>query len=136
MFRPKRRKIQAGVPSASMADCAFLMLFFFLSTTKFDQKYGLGIVLPGPVTEDAQRARIEDRNLTRILIRADGVVAINDNEIVTLPELEAKVRILVRENPQMVFMLRTDRQSRYVHMVDVLDRLRVAGAQRINLSTN
>jgi len=135
MFRPKRRKIQSGVPSASLADIAFVMLFFFLSTTKFDQKYGLGIVLPGPTTEETQRVRIQDENLTRILVSREGIVAVN-NETLTLSELEARVRFLVRENPQMVFILRTDRQSRYVHMVDVLDRLRLAGAQRINLSTN
>jgi len=135
MFRPKRRKIQAGVPSASLADIAFVLLFFFLSTTKFDQKYGLGIVLPGPTAEDTQRVRLRDENLTRINVNREGLVQIN-GESVTLPELETRVRALVRENSQMVFMLRTDRQSRYVHMVDVLDRLRLAGAQRINLSTN
>jgi len=135
MFRPKRRKIQAGVPSASLADIAFVMLFFFLSTTKFDQKYGLGIVLPGPTTDETQRVRLLDDNLTRILVSREGVIAVN-NEVLSLSELEARVRFLVRENPQMVFSLRTDRQSRYVHMIDVLDRLRLAGAQRINLSTN
>jgi len=135
MFRPKRRKIQSGVPSASLADIAFVMLFFFLSTTKFDQKYGLGIVLPGPTTDEMERVRLRDENLTRILVSRDGVVAVN-NEILTLHELEARVRFLNRENPQMVFSLRTDRQSRYVYMIEVLDRLRLAGAQRINLSTN
>jgi biopolymer transport protein ExbD len=135
MFRPKRRKIQAGVPSASMADCAFLMLFFFLSTTKFDAKYGLGIVLPGPPTEDTERRRLEDDVLTRILINREGLISVN-NDILTLPELENRVRALLIQNPEMIFMLRTDRQSKYIHMVEVLDRLRVAGASRINLSTN
>jgi biopolymer transport protein ExbD len=135
MFRPKRRKIQAGVPSASMADCAFLMLFFFLSTTKFDAKYGLGIVLPGPPTEDTERRRLEDDALTRILINREGQISVN-NDLVTLTELEHRVRGLLIMNPEMIFMLRTDRQSKYTNMVDVLDRLRVAGATRINLSTN
>ena len=118
-----------------MADIAFVLLFFFLSTTKFDQKYGLGIVLPGPTTDETERVRLRDENLTRILVSRDGVVAVN-NEVLTLHELEARARFLLRENPQMVFNLRTDRQSRYVYMIEVLDRLRLAGAQRINLSTN
>jgi biopolymer transport protein ExbD len=135
MFRPKRRKIQAGVPSSSLADIAFVLLFFFLSTTKFDQKYGLSIVLPGPTTDETERVRILDENLTRILISRDGVVAVN-NEVMTLTQLEARARFLVRENPDMVFSLRTDRHARYTYMVEVLDRLRVAGALRINLSPN
>ena len=135
MFRPKKKKLFVEIPSASLADCAFLMLFFFLSTTKFDSKYGLGLVLPGPTTEETEQVRIKDENLTRIRISPEGYITMNGDPA-TLNELEIKVKNLVRENPQMVFILRTDRQSKYSNMVDVLDRLRLAGAQRINLSSN
>ena len=135
MFRPRKKKNEDGIPTASMADVAFLLLIFFLSTTRFDMKNGLGIVLPGPATEETERVRLRDENLTRILINREGQVALN-NEVVSLQELETRVRQLVIQNPEMVFMLRTDRQSRYENMVNVLDRLRIAGAERINLSTN
>ena len=135
MFCPRKKRIEDGIPTASMADVAFLLLIFFLSTTRFDMKNGLGIVLPGPTTDETQRARILDDNLTRILVNREGQVALN-NEIVSLSELETRARQLVIQNPEMVFMLRTDRQSRYVHMIEVYDRLRIAGAERINLSTN
>ena len=135
MFRPRKKRSMDGIPTASMSDVAFLLLIFFLSTTKFDMKNGLGLVLPAASTEDTQRVRLLDENLTRILVSRDGQVAIN-NEMISLQDLEVKVRTIVTQNPEMVFMLRTDRQSRYVNMIDVLDRLRVAGAQRINLSTN
>jgi len=135
MFRPKKKRNENEIPTASMADVAFLLLIFFLSTTRFDMKNGLGIVLPGPVTEETQRARLLEDNLTRILINREGQVAVN-NEIVSLQELEIRVRQLIIQNPEMVFQLRTDRQGKYVFMVEVLDRLRIAGAERINLSTN
>ena len=135
MFRPKKKRLENEIPAASLADVAFLLLFFFLSTTKFDMKNGLGIVLPGPTTDDTVRARIVEENLTRIMVTENGEVAIN-NEFVTLNELETRVREKVIRNPEMVFALRTHRQSRYMHMVEVLDRLRLAGAERINLSTN
>jgi len=135
MFRPRKKRVEDGIPTASMADVAFLLLIFFLSTTRFDMKNGLGIVLPGPSTDDTQRVRLLDDNLTRILVNREGQVALN-NEVVSLSELEQRVRQLVIQNPEMVFMLRTDRQSKYVSMIDVLDRLRIAGAERINLSTN
>ena len=137
MFRPskKHKNTKNEISTGSLADMAFILLFFFISTTKFDMKNGLGIVLPGPVTDETQRVRLLDDNLTRILINRDGQIAIRD-ELVTLSELETRVRQLVRDNPEMVFMLRTDRQSRYVYMVEALDRMRLAGAERINLSTN
>ena len=135
MFRPKKRKLFVEIPSASLADCAFLMLFFFLSTTKFDSKYGLGMVLPGPPDEETIQARINEDNLTRIRISPEGAITMN-GEPVTLNELEIKAKNSVLQNSEMVFILRTDRHSRYVNMVDVLDRLRLAGARRINLSSN
>jgi len=135
MFRPRKKKLKCEIPTASLADMAFLLLFFFLSTTKFDLKNGLGIVLPGPTTDETQRVRLVDENLTRILINRDGQIAIN-NETVSLAELESRVRQIALQNPEMVYMLRTDRLAMYRNMVEVLDRLRVAGAERINLSTN
>jgi len=136
MFRPrKKHKKGTEIPTGSLADMAFILLFFFISTTRFDMKNGLGIVLPGPTDDQTQRVKLLEDNLTRISISRDGQIAIGDN-IVTLSELESRVRVLVRQNPEMVFMLRTNRESRYVHMVEVLDRMRLAGAERINLSTN
>ncbi|MCL1826638.1 MAG: biopolymer transporter ExbD [Candidatus Cloacimonetes bacterium] len=135
MIRRKRKRIGAGISSASLGDMAFILLFFFISTTKFDVKKGLGIMLPGPSSPDTQRVRIKQENLTRVLINDDGRVAIN-NDLVSLRELEARVRAIVKENPEMVFILRADRQSKYVNMYETFDRMLVAGAERINLSTN
>lgn len=135
MFRPRKKRTMGEIPTSSMSDVAFLLLIFFLSTTKFDMKNGLGLVLPAASTESTQKVKLLDDNLTRILVNRDGQVAIN-NELISLEDLESKVKTIVTKNPEMVFMLKTDRQSRYVHMIDVLDRLRIAGAQRINLSTN
>ena len=135
MFRRKRKRLQAGISNASLGDMAFIMLFFFISTTKFDVKKGLSIMLPGPSSPDTQRVRIQDDNLTRIMINSDGQVAIN-NEIVSHAELEHRIRNINRENPEMVFILRTDRQSEYVNMFEVFDRMVVAGAERVNLVTN
>ena len=135
MFKPRKRSTNDGIPTASMSDVAFLLLIFFLSTTKFDMKNGLGLVLPGPVLEDSQRARIDDKNLTKILVNREGEVAVN-NDIVSLMEMDARVRELVLSNPEMVFSYKIDRQCKYVHFVTTLDRLKLAGAERITLSTN
>ncbi len=135
-MRIRRKKRPAGgIPTSSMSDIAFLLLVFFLTTTKFDIKKGLGLVLPPAAQESTQRVRIREDNIARILINREGRVAINEEEVSHI-ELENKVRTLVRENPDIVISLRTDRRSKYFHMIDVLDRLRSAGAEKISLSTN
>ena len=131
----RKRKNLGGIPTSSMSDIAFLLLVFFLSTTKFDIKKGLGLVLP-PASENAEkRVKLKEENITKVWINKDGVVAVNQKEI-PLAELEPTIKRIVKENPDMVISLKTDRKSKYKFMVQVLDRLQAAGAEKISLSTN
>ncbi|MBN1326791.1 MAG: biopolymer transporter ExbD [Candidatus Cloacimonetes bacterium] len=135
----RKRKSMGGIPTASMSDIAFLLLVFFLSTTKFDIKKGLGLVLPPFSDQQTQRVRIKEENLTKVLINREGQIQLrtyNSVEQIQINELEAKVRELVKGNPEMVISLQTDRQSKYQYMVMALDRLQSAGAEKISLSTN
>jgi len=45
-FMNKRSREEAEIPTASMADIAFLLLIFFLVTTTIDVDTGIGMVLP------------------------------------------------------------------------------------------
>ena len=49
----KERKRSAEIPTASMADIAFLLLIFFLVVTTIDVDKGLGLTLP-PKGEDIE----------------------------------------------------------------------------------
>ena len=132
----RKRKSIGGIPTASMSDIAFLMLIFFLSTTKFDIKKGLGLVLP---EMGESKGRIKKENLTRVEINDEGKILLRSvdlEEEVTLSELEGKIYEIVRENPDMVVSLRTHRMSKYKFMVQALDKIQAAGAEKISLSTN
>ncbi len=132
----KRLKATSEVPTCSTGDIAFLLLIFFLSTTKFDMKKGLGLVLPPPSQgENTKQVKLNDANLTKLLVNAQGQIMLN-NTLTPLEEVEGQVRTLVTKNPKMVFMLKVDRQANYDSMVAVLDQLRKANATKINLSTN
>lgn len=135
MLRPQKKRDLGGIPTASMSDVAFLLLIFFLSTTKFDMKYGLGLVLPAPSNEETKQVKIKDDNLAKVLINKEGQVQVNET-VVPIDQLKDKIYDMVTKNPAMVIMLKTDRQSNYDNMIVVLDQLRLAGAQKINLSTN
>jgi len=132
----RKRKNMGGIPTSSMSDIAFLLLVFFLSTTKFDIKKGLGLVLP-PTSDNPQttKVKLNKKNITKVWINKEGVVAINEKEI-PLTELEPTIKKIVNDNPDMVISLKTDRKSKYKFMVRVLDRLQAAGAEKISLSTN
>ena len=44
----KRQKRNPEIPTASMADIAFLLLIFFMLTTSFLQTQSLSVVTPAP----------------------------------------------------------------------------------------
>ena len=138
MLRRKRKDL-GGIPTASMSDVAFLLLVFFLSTTKFDIKKGLGIVLPAASDSTTKKVRLKNENLTKIWIDKDGIVTLKsggNEQVVPMNDLQKMVNQIVKDNPDMVISLKTDRKSKYQYMVKVLDKLQAAGAEKISLSTN
>lgn len=135
----RKRKEMSGIPTSSMSDVAFLLLVFFLSTTKFDIKKGLGIVLPPASTQADKRVRLKDENITKVMINRNGEIMLetsDSEERISMDKLRSRIRTLVRNNPDMVISLQTDRQSQYKYMVRALDQLQAAGAEKISLSTN
>ncbi len=133
---PRKPKKEPEIPQASLSDISFLLLVFFLSTTTFDIKKGLGLVLPPPSNgENVQKVKLKKDNLAKIWINKDGAIALN-KEVIQLSELKNKIHEMVTKNPDMVISLKTDRKSKYYYMTRVLDELRLAGAQKISLATN
>ena len=138
MLRRKRKDL-GGIPTASMSDVAFLLLVFFLSTTKFDIKKGLGIVLPAVSDGTQKKVKLKDDNLTKIWIDKDGIITLKsggNEQVVPMNKLQQTIHQIVKDNPDMVISLKTDRKSKYQYMVQVLDKLQASGAEKISLSTN
>ena len=130
----KKSKVSDKVPSSSMADIAFLLLIFFLVTTTFPKDKGLAIVLP----EEGGEVEVSQRNILHIIIRSDGIVEIKRGESpqvqpVRPSEVEQIWRQGVTENPNLIAAVKTYPDAPYKYMVDVLDALHTAGAERISL---
>ncbi len=130
------RKSQASsnVPDSSMADIAFLLLIFFLVTTTFPKNKGLAIVLP----EEGGEVEISPRNILHIIIQPNGLVEVKRGEspqvqTVSPEAIEGLWRQDVSENPNLIAAVKTHPQAPYKFMVDVLDALHTAGAERISL---
>ncbi len=130
----KKSKVSDEVPSASMADIAFLLLIFFLVTTTFPKDKGLAIVLP----EEGGEIEISPRNILHIIIQPNGIVEVKRGEsqqVQRIPanDIEAIWRQDVSENPNLIAAVKTHPEAPYRFMVDVLDALHTAGAERISL---
>ena len=130
----KKSKVSDKVPSSSMADIAFLLLIFFLVTTTFPKDKGLAIVLP----EEGGEVAVSSQNILHIIIQPNGLVEVKRGEsqqVQTTPAngVEAIWRQDVSANPNLIAAVKTHPRAPYKFMVDVLDALHTAGAERISL---
>ena len=130
----RKSKISDEIPSSSMADIAFLLLIFFLVTTTFPKDKGLAIVLP----ESGETQEVSQKNILHIIVSETGTVTIRRGESqqeqnVRPEDVEAIWRQDVAQNENLIAAVKTDPNAPYRFMVDVLDALQSAGAERISL---
>ena len=130
----KKSKVSDEIPSSSMADIAFLLLIFFLVTTVFPKDKGLSIVLP----EESEEVEVNQKNILHLVIQPNGIVEVKRGEsqsvqTVRPDEVEGIWRQDVAANPNLIAAVKTHPDASYRFMVDVLDALKVAGAERISL---
>ncbi len=130
----KKSKVSDEVPTSSMADIAFLLLIFFLVTTVFPKDSGLAVVLP----ESAEEVAVSQRNILHLSVLPNGLVDVKRGESTQIQQVrandvEAIWRQGVTENPNLIAAVKTHPNAPYRFMVDVLDALQSAGAERISL---
>lgn len=121
-----------SIPTSSMADVAFLLLVFFLVTTVFPKDKGLALVLP------TTQQPVPATKVLHFLIMTDGQVEVRRGEnpqgvLVPSTEIARIWREAVADNADLIAAVKTSREAPYRFMIDVLDQLKEAGAERISL---
>ena len=129
----ERDREEAEIPLAGMADIAFLLLIFFLVVTTIETDTGIGITLP-PVLEDEEPPPIEERNILRVLVNAQGDVLIEE-EPTSMEEIRSLVQQHVTnygEDPDFsddpddaVVSIQTDAETEYDDYIRALDEVQM-----------
>lgn len=130
----RKQKVSDEIPTASLADIAFLLLVFFLTTTVFNEEKGLPIVLP----EESEAVDVSAKNLIFFIVQADGRVVVRRGEseqeqTVSYDQVEGILRSELAGNPNLIAAIQTHPDAPYRNMVNVLDEVKLAGAERISL---
>ena len=128
-----QRRVRAvpEIPTGSMADIVFLLLVFFLVTTTMNQDKGIGMQLP-PAGESK---KIQKKNICNIWVNAAGQVLINLEEDVPLNQLRANIEGRLQANDKLIISLKADEETSYENFIDVLDEIKLSGADRISLAS-
>lgn len=128
-MRKKRRFKEGVIPTASMADIAFLLLIFFLVTTTIDTDKGLGIVLPA----EGEEILIKKENILNCLINSQGNVLLG-GEPFRIKDISKEVRRRIAENDKLIISVKAHEKTKYNDYIAVIDQLKMANAKRISIA--
>ena len=133
-LRDQVSTIQPTVPTASMADIAFLLIIFFMLTTSFSPER-TSVQLPESmiqmkVTDEASIVAITREEQIHFTSGEEDSVPLSGPE-----ELGLIVKEIIELVPSKEFVVKADRNVRYEAIDGVLETLRSNGAKRIGLLT-
>ena len=120
-MRFKRSTVSDEIPTASMADIAFLLIIYFMVTTTFAATRGLDFSLP----QEEDTPLVDKEESVLIEIQPGGVLMV-DNRVMPLSEVLDYLKPKLERNPMKPVIIRPDEIAEYGYMVDVFDELRQA----------
>lgn len=127
-----RRTVPAEIPTASMADVAFLLIIFFLVASFYSVTRGIQFSLP---KSDEASLTAEPEAAVLIEIASTGALTV-DSKPMPLPQLRGYVEPKLQRNPTKSVILQTSMEAPYQAMTDVFDELRQAGVQNLVIPTS
>jgi biopolymer transport protein ExbD len=128
----KRRELPVEIPTASMADVAFLLIIFFLVASFYSVTRGIQFSLP---KHDEAALTAEPEAATLIEIAADGGVTV-DSRLMALDQIRGYLEPRLQRNPTKSVILQTSLDAPYQAMTDVFDELRQVGVQHLVIPTS
>ena len=127
-----RREIPVEIPTASMADVAFLLIIFFLVASFYSVTRGIQFSLP---KHDEAALTAEPEAAVLIEIASDSSLRV-DNRSMPLRDLVGYLAPKLQRNPAKSVILQTSLDAPYQAMTDVFDELRQVGVQNVVIPTS
>ncbi len=127
LLRKKRRRVIINI--TSLIDVVLLLLIFFMISTNFIEQPGMELELP-----DAQSATPSESGEVEVIIKADGTLYFNGEEI-TLDELDSTLKNMKRDAENYSLLLRADKMSTHGTVVEVMDLARLNGLTKIVIAS-
>lgn len=129
--RPQRP--ESYIPTASMADIAFLLIVFFMVTTNITVDRTT-VALP----TSFERVEVP-KDAAVIAVEEGGVLHFSDGEeqshIINMTDLLSAAAFVMQKNPLRYFVIKSDGAARYEYIDQILEQLRQASVKNIAMLT-
>lgn len=131
-MRLRRQSLASEIPTASMADVAFLLIIFFLVASFYSVTRGIQFSLP---KKDEAALTAEPEAAVLIEIARDGALTV-DGRAMGLAGLQGYLRPKLARNPTKSVILQTSLDAPYHAMTDAFDELRQVGVENLVIPTS
>jgi biopolymer transport protein ExbD len=130
----RKSKVASEIPTASMADIAFLLLIFFMVSTTFRREQDRHLMFPK--AEATQKQDEKRKNILHIWLEPDGGVYINDAGVPMDMVADVVLPLYRESDRRLLVSIRGDRDVPYRYINAVTEQLREANAVRVFFYTD
>ena len=129
LYRPKP-KSALNIELSPLIDVVFLLLIFFMVSTRFKEDHGLDLILPK--AESRQESKSE--HLTLVIGRDHTVRA--DGKTLNMDDLEQGIGRLLAAFEKKMIVLKVDQDVNHGLVVAVMDAAKKAGAEGLTFAAD
>jgi len=126
----KNLKIEANIPTTSMADIVFLLLVFFIVSTTFVTQPAISIKLPQAATKE-----MEPTESINIFLTKDNKFFVNDEQVAGFEGLSSSIKLKIFASRDKLVVIKSDRDVVFGKVVKVMDIAKQAGAKKLAIAT-
>lgn len=123
----KTARPKAEIPTASMSDIAFLLLIFFIVSTVFVKGKVIKVTMPKAESID----KIPRSHAATIYVDRSGNITIDDYSV-QIPQVQMVMIKKLQQDFNVISCFRTDKDTSYGVMADIMTQLRNANALRVS----
>lgn len=125
-----RTRVSAEIPTASMADIAFLLIIFFMLTAVYSSNYGLEYGLP----KNEDPVNVQPLESMHIQILGPGQYTI-DKRPATLEQIAGYIDSKLRQNPKKPVIIQTEPDVPYYATIAILDLCKEMRVENVSIPT-
>lgn len=125
-----RQKIPADIPTASMADIAFLLIIFFMLTSVYSSNFGLEYGLP----KNEDPVNVQPLESMHIMILGPANYTI-DRKPASLEQIEGYIDAKLKQNPKKPVIIQTEPNVPFYATIELLDLCKQLKVENVSIPT-
>ncbi|MDM7202795.1 MAG: biopolymer transporter ExbD [Thermodesulfobacteriaceae bacterium] len=127
-FERKRHK-HSHINIAPLVDVVFLLLLFFMLTSKLVQEHAIKIRLPESKTAETLKEGIKT-----IYISKEGFIFFMNRQV-DIKDLQREIKNALKDGEHDFVLIKADRESNVGILVNVIDEVRLTGIKNYSIVT-